>query len=413
MSEMRMVSLFTGCGGLDYGFEAAGFTTCVALEMDPDCCSTVRANRSWNLIPDDIHNVSSGDILNAGDLKAGQVDLLVGGPPCQPFSKAAYWVNGDTKRLEDPRSNTLHAYMRCVEDILPRVFVLENVHGINYSGKEEGFHLLEKLTSRINARHRTNYRLSWSVINVADYGVPQIRKRFFLVGHRDGEVFKFPTPTHQPVPVCKNGIQLALGSRQVLPYATAWDAIGHLENDLDGENLRMRGQWADLLPSIPEGENYLWHTNRKGGLPLFGWRTRFWSFLLKLAKNLPSWTIQAQPGPAIGPFHWKNRLLSAREMSALQTFPEKIRIIGGRVSIQRQVGNAVPSLISEILGREIGKQFFGKRYTKAPQFAVPLIRPIPPAEPVLSVPEKFLSLVGDHPDHPGEGKKRAAVGGSR
>ncbi len=413
MQELKMVSLFTGCGGLDYGFEAAGFETCVAIEIDSDCCSTIRANKPWNLIPNDIHDVSSEDILNAGKLHPGEVDLLVGGPPCQPFSKSAYWVNGDTKRLEDPRSNTLHAYMRCVEDILPRIFVLENVHGISYSGKEEGFHLLGKLTSHINAKHGTNYRLSWKVINVADYGVPQIRKRFFLVAHRDGKSFKFPIPTHAPETECKAGMQMAFGSRQVSPYATAWDAIGHMENESNGEDLRMRGQWAELLPSIPEGENYLWHTNRKGGLPLFGWRTRFWSFLLKLAKNLPSWTIQAQPGPAIGPFHWKNRLLSVREMAALQTFPDQIRIVGGRVSIQRQIGNAVPSLISEVLGRDIARQFFGKRYTQAPKFAVPLRRPIPPAESVLPVPEKFLDLIGDHRDHPGEGKKRASMGRTR
>jgi hypothetical protein len=72
----------------------------------------------------------------------------------------------------------------------------------------------------------------------------------------------------------------------------------------DAQSLKVGGKWGDLLRSIPEGENYLWHTDRGGGLPLFGWRTRYWSFLLKLAKRLPSWTIQAQPGSAIGPFHW-------------------------------------------------------------------------------------------------------------
>src|SRR6185369_15502643 len=104
-----------------------------------------------------------------------------------------------------------------------------------------------------------------------------------------------------------------------------------------------------LLPSIPEGENYLHHTPRKGGLPLFGWRTRYWSFLLKLAKNQPSWTIQAQPGSAIGPFHWQNRRLAWQEMAALQTFPREFEIASSTVEIQRQIGNAVPSLMAEIL----------------------------------------------------------------
>ena len=85
--------------------------------------------------------------------------------------------------------------------------------------------------------------------------------------------------------------------------------------------LTVGGKWADLLPTIPEGQNYLWHTNRGGGSQLFGWRTRYWSFLLKLAKNLPSWTIQAHPGSSIGPFHWRNRKLSVPEMCRLQTFP--------------------------------------------------------------------------------------------
>ena len=104
--------------------------------------------------------------------------------------------------------------------------------------------------------------------------------------------------------------QRRLDGEERAAHATAWDAIGEFSLRSKADELKVRGQWADLLPSIPEGENYLWYTARKGGLPLFGWRTRFWSFLLKLAKDRPSWTIQAQPGPAIGPFHWENRMLS-------------------------------------------------------------------------------------------------------
>ena len=95
--------------------------------------------------------------------------------------------------------------------------------------------------------------------------------------------------------------------------------------------------------------------------PLFGWRTKFWSFLLKLAKDRPSWTIQAEPGPATGPFHWKSRLLSIEELCRLQTFPRGYEIQGDRRSAQRQVGNAVPSAIAELLGLEIRRQFFGER----------------------------------------------------
>src|SRR5690606_38437705 len=119
-----------------------------------------------------------------------------GGPPCQPFSKAGYWARGDSGRLNDPRARTLDAYMRVVRDTLPEVFILENVHGISYSGKEEGMLLLQRLVDEINAAEGTGYRLSWSVLDAADYWAPQLRNRFFMVGHRDVGVFEFPAPTH-------------------------------------------------------------------------------------------------------------------------------------------------------------------------------------------------------------------------
>jgi len=199
--------------------------------------------------------------------------------------------------------------------------------------------------------------------------------------------------------------QIPLDLGNVLEYVTAWDAIGQSDTSLEDEDLQIKGRWADLVPSIPEGENYLWHTNRKGGLPLFGWRTRFWTFLLKLAKSQPSWTIQAQPGPAIGPFHWENRRLSIREMARLQTFPDGLTFVGGRTSIQRQIGNAVPSLLAEVMAREIRRQFFGESISSPPKLRIALVdRPIPAPEPIQDVPEKFLTLIGNHPDHPGEGK---------
>lgn len=400
--KFSVVSLYTGAGGLDYGFEAAGFKTRVAVEFEKDSARTIRANRDWPVIEKDIEQVSSSEILAVAGLRAGDVDLLLGGPPCQPFSKSSYWVRGDSLRLDDPRARTLYEYMRCVEELLPSVFVLENVHGISYSGKEEGFRLLRNLADRINRRHGTRYTLSWKVLNAAEFGVPQIRQRFFLVGHRDGLAFAFPDPTHQLEPPTEQGSLFGANCE----YVTAWDAIGHLE-PLEGEDLRVRGQFAGLLPSIPEGENYLWHTNRKGGLPLFGWRTRYWSFLLKLSKCKPSWTIQAQPGPAIGPFHWSNRLLSCAELAAIQTFPVGLRFSGSRVSVQRQIGNAVPSLLAEVIAGEIACQLFGKTRVRRPRkLAVKLLRPIPPPEPVRRVPRKYLSLRGNHADHPGEGKGR-------
>lgn len=404
--DRTVVSLFSGAGGLDYGFEAAGFETRFVNDHDGDCLRTLSFNRpSWPAVEEPIEALPSSDILSTAGLDVGEADVLIGGPPCQPFSKSGYWVRGDTSRLDDPRSNTLVEYMRCVKDLLPKTFLLENVHGISYSGKEEGFRLLMRLLADVNATMGTRYQVAWAVLNAADYGIPQTRRRFFLVGHRDGRVFKFPRPTHT-----NSNPTLPLGSDvgELRPYVTSWDAIGHLKPS-EEEELTVRGAWADLLPSIPEGENYLWHTDRKGGLPLFGWRTRFWSFLLKLAKNRPSWTIQAQPGPAVGPFHWKNRRLSVAEMAALQTFPADVVIRGTRVSVQRQLGNAVPSLLSEILARAIARQFFGHTFRREARLSVSLNRPFPDPEPTLSVPAKFRHLVGVHEDHPGPGRGRRAA----
>ena len=140
-----VISLYTGAGGLDLGLEAAGFRTKVAIEFDNWCTRTVRANRSrWNVVEGDIHAVSSRRILKAAGLRKGEAALVAGGPPCQPFSKSGYWARGDSRRLDDPRADTLTAFMRVVRDTLPRAFLLENVYGLVYEGKDEGLrHLLQ------------------------------------------------------------------------------------------------------------------------------------------------------------------------------------------------------------------------------------------------------------------------------
>jgi DNA (cytosine-5)-methyltransferase 1 len=175
------------------------------------------------------------------------------------------------------------------------------------------------------------------------------------------------------------------------------------------EDLRVGGKWAALLPSIPEGSNYLWHTRRGGGLPLFGWRTRYWNFLLKLAKDRPSWTIQAQPGSATGPFHWTSRKLSSRELARLQTFPDEVNLPASRNEIQRMLGNAVPSLMAEVVAREIAVQLLGARpYVGEPKLLPPDRGKPPDPEPVLPVSRPYRALIDDHADHPGTGLGRRA-----
>jgi len=381
---MKVISLFSGAGGLDYGIEAAGFETAVAIEMDKWCCETLRGNRDWLVIEDKIENVTSKEILTRSQLKRGEAKLLVGGPPCQPFSKSGYWRTGDSGRLNDPRAKTLEEYMRVLEDTLPEAFILENVFGLAYKGKDEGLQFLKNRFQRINKKYGVDYSFNWEVLNAAHFGVPQIRERVFIVGSRDGKIFNFPQSQFF-IPDENNE---NLGKLDKEPVMTAWDAIGELDDPSEKvSKSKVGGRWGDLLPSIPEGENYLWHTDRRGGLPLFKWRSRYWSFLLKLAKTKPSWTIQAQPGSAIGPFHWKNRRLTMREMARIQTFPDDVNILGGVSHVQRQIGNAVPSLLAEILGKEIRKQFFGQKVSMT------RLKLLPKRHHAIPFPEKTLNVL--------------------
>lgn len=402
---LKTISLFSGIGGLDFGFEAAGFETRVALELDKTSCRTIRLNRDWAVIERDINHVLSHEVLAAGNLNVGEADMLIGGPPCQPFSKAGYWARGDSLRLDDPRADTLTGYLRILRDTQPRAFLLENVYGLAYAGKDEGLrHILDGI-DQINRVAGTRYKVTWRVINCAEYGVPQIRERVFLVGSRDGREFRFPESTH-----VKPDTQAADLFSSKEPFRTAWDALGDLPppSPDEFETLRPGGKWGDLLPSIPEGQNYLWHTNRGGGNPLFGWRTRYWSFLLKLSKRLPSWTVQAQPGSAIGPFHWDSRRLSFSELCRIQTFPDGLAVDCGRTEMQRMLGNAVPSLVAEVLAREVRRQLLDAPMQGRLKLLPPRNTEVPAPVKVAPVPSKYHSHIGVHEAHPGTGKGRQA-----
>jgi DNA (cytosine-5)-methyltransferase 1 len=400
----KVISLFSGAGGLDYGLEAAGFEFGAGVEIDSDSVSTLLESRpNWRVVPHSIFapEAETQKLLKLAEARKGDIDLVAGGPPCQPFSKSGYWARGDARRLRDPRADTLGAFMRVVRESLPKVMLLENVEGLQYAGKAEGLEFLIDELDSINKVEGTKYHPYVDVLNAAEYGVPQLRERVFVVAHREGRKFTFPRKTHrQPTED-----STLLDDRE--PYRTAWDALADIDFCPD-EDLQVRGKWADLLPSIPEGRNYLHHTDRGEGLPLFGWRRRYWTFLLKLAKDRPSWTIQAQPGPAVGPFHWNNRRLSVRELCRLQTFPDDVSIVGERISAQRQVGNAVPSLLAEVVGRAIREQLLDSPVT-TPLRLLPVRRvPIPDPEPVRPVPERFRALIGTHSAHPGTGRGHAA-----
>ncbi|MFA5952209.1 MAG: DNA cytosine methyltransferase [Hyphomicrobium sp.] len=390
----QSISLFSGAGGIDCGLAAAGFETVVSVDMDGVCAASLLANRMGEVFSVDIADTSAAKLLTAAGARVGEIDLLTAGPPCQPFSKSANWRYGTPLGLNDPRSQSLGHMMRVIEGVLPRVALIENVPGFAGKGVRAGLESIEAKLGRINRKHGVAYRLSSTVVDAADFGVPQHRRRLIMVLDREGRAFEMPEPTHG-----------SADHRPLEPYVSAWDAIGELDQPKTLQELRMRGRWADLLPSIPEGENYLWHTVRGGGVPLFGYRTRYWSFLLKLAKGRPAWTLPANPSQNSGPFHWKNRLLSAAEMARLQSFPDRWQFAGTRAQQVRQLGNAVPPLLAEVIGREISRQLLGaKTKTRRPKLLLRDGRPTPAPERVRPVQGHYLALIGAHQPHPGHGR---------
>ena len=400
MAALNAMSLFTGAGGLDLGLQAAGFHIAGCVERDEDCRKTL-ANIGWTLAKErDIEAIEPRKLLEELGLQSGGVTLLAGGPPCQPFSKSGQWRTGAALGLADPRARTLHGYFDIVDAALPRVMLLENVKGLvaeprEGSTEERARELLHDALDAINARHGTCYAASIIHLDAAKFGVAQKRERVFVVAERDGRRLSVPQATH--------------GGPDQPRIATAWDAIGDLNDAPWDPALAVSGAWAGLLPSIPEGRNYLHHTRKGDGLRLFGWRRKYWSFLLKLAKDRPSWTITAQPGSATGPFHWANRRLSGRELARLQTFPDDHEFKGTYHSVRRQVGNAVPVALGEVLGLEIRRQLLDDD-PKRGVSTIPAPRDdCPPAEEPTEVPEEYLSLVGEHDDHPGPGLGNGAL----
>ncbi len=369
-----VLSVFTGAGGLDLGLEAAGFRVVGCIENDPTARETLKINRpQWALIGSgDATEIAPTLKPEALGLRPRDLAVLAGGPPCQPFSKAALWAPNGAKGLQDPRSNTLAALLQLLEGFLPHVLIVENVPEF-VRGKTSAVPLIRAVLERLNSQYGTRYRLDIRLVNAADYGVPQRRLRAILVAIRNGASLHWPEPTHRDAPI------------------RSWDAIGKVVSRVTP---LATGRWTRLLSSIPEGKNYLWHAPGGGGTPLFGYRTRYWSFLLKLAKNEPAWTIPAQPGPATGPFHWDNRPLSTEELLRLQTFPSCWRIVGSYRQQGRQIGNATPPLLAEIIGRSIGGQIFRLGYPRLPQFAIERRYSVPSPRMRTGIPRLFLRRNG-------------------
>jgi DNA (cytosine-5)-methyltransferase 1 len=386
---LTVLSTFTGAGGFDLGLESAGFETVACIECDRHARSTIRMNRpQWNLLDTaDILDVASELTPQHLGIKQKQLGLLVGGPPCQPFSTAAQWADGGRAGITDPRSLTLLAFLELTQRFLPSVILIENVPGF-VQGRTSALPIITSELRLINTQSGTRYQPQWRIIDAGDYGVPQHRRRAILVARRDGKPFEWPGPTHLGRPV------------------RAYDAIWNVSPPLLPQS---GGQWTELLASIPAGMNYQYHTSRGKGVPLFGYRSWFWSFLLKLAPDQPAWTISAQGGPSTGPFHWDNRPLSIEELARLQTFPASWRFEGTRSAQKRQVGNATPPLLAEVIGRALAEQVFERRFSHGPKLSISRKRQVPDPPKPTKVPAKFLNRIGSQADHPGVAAGPGAV----
>jgi DNA (cytosine-5)-methyltransferase 1 len=210
---MKVISLFSGAGGMDIGFEEAGFKVVVAVEIDSACCQTLRANRpKLNVVEKDITDVSGQELLDITDMKITEPSLVIGGPPCQSFSLA-----GKRLGMEDDRGKLVYEFTRIVRETLPVGFVMENVKGMLNWSKGKAIEAIknEFETPIVHNGKSYQYDVNFKVLNGADFGLAQQRERLFIVGNRVGIDFQFPSKTHG----IGNGLK---------PFRTVWDEIGDL-----------------------------------------------------------------------------------------------------------------------------------------------------------------------------------------
>ena len=364
---LRAVSLFSGAGGLDLGVERAGYAVVFAVENDPMAVATLNRNRAQyfpalgEVAALDITTLDPLRVMSEIGVEPGEIDLLIGGPPCVAFSKSGFHL--EYKREgKDPKASLLDDHLRFLEALRPKAYLMENVFGLAYRNQSAPF--FKRLCDGIKA---AGYSLRYRVLNAADYGVPQNRQRLFIIGSSDGRELEHPAATHwgqherrrPPVDV-----------DDLLPHVTAGEALAVVAADPEpGEEVN--GRWGHLLPDIPAGGNYLHYTKELGHPePLFKWRSRYWTFLLKLDPERPSPTLQGQPGPYVGPFHWENRRLRLPELKRLHGFPDDYHLEGSRRDAQLQVGNAVPPRLAQVVAAAIRDQLHPESLSRESEWSL-------------------------------------------
>lgn len=318
-------ALFSGAGGLHLGLEEVGINVAVASDISPYAAKTHQRNRpNIPFICEDARKLSGARLLKAAGGK--KPDLIVGGPPCQGFSTLGDKMSGD------PRNELFAAFARIVEELRPKFILMENVKSLTtmYQGRFKD-HILETFEA-------LGYNMHWTVLDAADYGVPQFRKRVFFFGSLHAAPFNFPKATHGP--------------HAKKPYRTTWDAIGDLVKK--GEEfpnhiaLSHSETVIERYKLIPEGGRL----PPPSELPVEIRRGNFGNTYKRLHRKQPALTMV--PGNNAFPVHpTLHRSLTPREAARIQTFSDEIIFEGDRRNQCILVGNAVPPMLAAAIARSI------------------------------------------------------------
>ena len=337
-NKYNVLDLFCGAGGLHIGFENAGCN--IKLCIDNNILVEKTHKRNFPHIPFINYDISLISVNEINNYFEKPIDIIIGGPPCQGFSTIGNRVSSDPKKRYKPdsRNDLVLAYTRIVNALKPKFIVMENVKGILTT--RGGKYLKTVLSKLQNAGYNVDYKL----VNMADYGVPQIRERVIILGNSLGMPVIFPVPTHSNNP--EDGL---------LSWNECWRVLQDLEKQNDNPNinhvaLKHTHTNIERYKLIPEG----------GRLPelLLSpdlYRKNFGNTYKRLSRNRPALTMV--PGNDAFPIHpTLHRSLTVREAARIQTFDDAIIFEGNRRQQGHQVGNAVPPLFSEQLAKFIVQQ---------------------------------------------------------
>lgn len=328
----KILSLFSGCGGLDLGFHMSGYETVWANDINEWAVSTFKRNFG-NVITQ--KNIEDVDPVNDSTVPA--CDMILGGFPCQDFS--IIWKQPG---LNGNRGNLYKNYLRFINARKPKAFVAENVKGLLTANNGKAIKQIIDDFSNIGQ----GYMVKVQLYNFAEYGVPQFRERVLIVGIRLDQEFNFihPAPTHGP--------------RGTLPYVTAGEALKDVENvEFNNEHINIADKTRRLLELIPEGGNF---KDVPADNPLYV-KGMISHVYRRIDRNEPAKTIIAAGGGGTWGYHFPEpRPLTNRERARLQSFPDNFVFNGSITEVRRQIGNAVPPVGVKLLAETLMPLFTGK-----------------------------------------------------